>query len=97
MGAEAAANSEKQAIRILTEQVLLTSYGKQKNIQVSEEELNAEIAKLAGMMNVPINVAHEQLAKGDGLSQISNQAFHDKVYAALLEAVTINDTTKEEK
>ncbi|MGK7344482.1 MAG: trigger factor [Candidatus Nitrospinota bacterium M3_3B_026] len=87
--------SAEEAERMLKEQVILSAYGRKKGIEVGEEDINAEVEKIAGMMGQTAEMTRRQLAESDGLSGVARQAFSEKVYAAIMDEITIEDTIVE--
>lgn len=94
-GGSAAAIKEKsveEAERMLKEQVILSAYGRGKGIEVTGEDIDAEVERIAGMMGQTAEATRRQLAESDGLSSVARQAFSEKVYAAIMGEITIEDT-----
>lgn len=88
--------SREEAVRMLKEQAIVSAFGKAEGIQVTEADIDAEIEKIANMMGQPVEVTKNQLSNADSVSGLAHQAFTDKVYAAIMDKITIEDETVED-
>ncbi len=84
------------AVRELKEQALMAAYGKAENINVDKEDMDREIESLAAMMGQSKEATTRQLAESNGLDGLYQKIFRDKVYEAMMEKITIEDSYVEE-
>ena len=83
--------SREKAVRILKEQVILGAFAKAEGIEVTDEDIDEEVGKIAGMLGQPADVTRRQMAESGGLSNVAHQAFIDKTYKAIMDKITIED------
>lgn len=81
----------QEAIRSLKEQVILSTFGIKEGLDVTPEEVEQEVAAIAGMINQSVEATKEQLTQGGRMDGIASKVFSDKVYEAMLSKVNIKD------
>ncbi len=87
--------SRDDAVRMIKEQALLTSFATASNIKVGDEDVDKELEKLAKMLNQPVDATRAQLTESKGLDGVIHQAFIEKTYEAIMEKITIKDEVVE--
>ena len=88
--------SRKDAIRSLKEQVILSTYGLKEGIDITQEEIDKEVATIAQLLHQPLEATKEQLSQGGRMEGIASKVFSDKVFAAMLSKVNIKDQIVED-
>ncbi|VAX18484.1 Cell division trigger factor [hydrothermal vent metagenome] len=87
--------SRVDAVRMIKEQAILSAFAKTHGIEVTDEDIDKEIEKLATMFNQPKDVTRQQLTASKGMEGVATQAFAEKTYGVMLEKITIEDKTVE--
>lgn len=83
--------SRLDAVRSLKEQAIISCYGMKEGLEVTEAEINHELAGIARMLNQTLDATKDQLGRGEQLEGITAKVFTDKVYEDMLSKVTIED------
>ncbi len=82
----------KQAVEDLKLHFIMDEISEKLEIQVSEEELNGQIAAIARRYNRRFDRVRDELAQGDGLTALYLQIRDEKCLDKLLEDAEIEDT-----
>ena len=80
-----------QAERALKEQVILASYGNATGLDVSDEDIDREVEKIAKMFGQSVEETLRQLSQRHGMEGVYSRAFTEKVYGAMLAKITVED------
>jgi trigger factor len=82
------------AVRSLKEQAILAAFGDAAGVRIGDADLDREIARLAAMFGQSPEMTRQQLGQGGGLDALANQAYADKVYAAMMEKIAVAETVE---
>lgn len=85
-------SATKQAVEDLKLHFIMDEISEKLEIQVSEEELNGQIAAIARRYNRRFDRVRDELAQGDGLTALYLQIRDEKCLDKLLEDAEIEDT-----
>ncbi|MBI4829148.1 MAG: trigger factor [Nitrospinae bacterium] len=82
----------------IREQVILSTFARGVGVDVTAEDLEAGITRVAGMMGEPLQSVRERLMShgGQGLERMAQNLLLEKAYDALKAKLTIEDTYIEE-
>lgn len=84
-----------QAREVVRGQLILRHIGARASITVTPEEVDAEIARLAGRMAQNPEALKQTLQRNGTLVGIENSLRDDKIFAAILADVQVSDSTAE--
>lgn len=84
-----------QAREVVRGQLILRHIGAQADITVTPEEVDAEVARLAGRMAQNPEALKQALQRNGTLVGIENGLRDDKIFAAILADVQVSDSTAE--
>jgi trigger factor len=87
----------EDAVREIKEQIILSAYAKTAEIDVSQEEFEAEIEKMSTMFGQSVEQTRQQLGQSGGLEGLHHKLFTDKTYEAIIEKVEVEETYVEEE
>jgi trigger factor len=79
----------EQALLQVRGALLLEAIADTEKIQVTDEDLQAEITKLAGELGLPLAKAQQQMRSADARSALSNKIREDKAMSVLSSAANI--------
>lgn len=87
----------KSAERILREEVILATFAKDKNLEVTKEDIDRQVASMAKSMKQSVEKVYELIKEsGQGLDGLTHHAFREKALNAILENITIEDENIED-
>lgn len=86
------AGSEEQAKKQMKTFFIIDKVAEQLNVEVTEEEINGQIAQIAMQRGQRPERLREQMAQNGSLSQFTLQVREDKCIAKLLESAKITET-----
>lgn len=87
----------KNAQRILREEVILATFAKEKNLEVTKEDIDKQVAMMAKSMKQSVEKVYKLIEEsGQGYESLTHHAFRDKALAAILENITIEDEIVED-
>ncbi len=89
---ELRARAHDQAVRDLKLFFILEKIAEERNIDVTEEQLNGAIAQIARQSNRRFDRVRDELSKGEGLKTLYLQLRDQQVLKALLEEAEITET-----
>lgn len=84
-------NVSAQVPRELKLQFILDAIGEEQEVQISEEELNAQIAGIARQYNRRFDRVRDELAKGDGLNSLYVRLRDAKILDRLIADAVISE------
>jgi len=84
------------AIRDIKEQIILSGYARKESIEVSGDDIGAEVARMAGLMGQTPEATRAQLEQSDSLAGLEFKLLMDKVYDAIIGKTEIKDEFIEE-
>lgn len=84
------------AEREIREEIILASAARKEKVEVTEADLNHEIADLARMLGQPEVVVKAKLSQGDGLIGLYQKAVFDKAYQAVSAKMKIEEEEAKE-
>jgi trigger factor len=94
MGLDAArlrADLREQALLQVRGRLLLEAIAEAEKLEVSDEDLQAEIAKIAGEAGLPLAKLQQQMRGGEAREAIKHKIREDKAIAVLSSAATIQN------
>lgn len=86
-----------RAVRQMKERIIVTSYARQKSIQIDQADIDRQIERFAAMFGSSVEAARANLDSDSAREMIRSRALVEKVYAAMLGEVTIVDKEVEAK
>jgi trigger factor len=81
----------KQAERSIREEVILDSLGRAGEVRVADDDMDKELEKIARGLGQSVEETKRQIANSNGMSGLINHVYMEKVYAAIMSKVTINE------
>ncbi len=84
--------AQTEAVNDLKLFFIITKIADEREIDVTEEELNGAISSIAARRNVRFDRMRDDLSKGGGLDALALRLRDDKVLDTLLETATITET-----
>jgi trigger factor len=83
------ADLRDQALRQVRQALLLEAIAVAEKVEVTEEDLEAELAKIAGELGAPLAKVQQQMRGKDAKAALRNRIREDKALALLASAATI--------
>ncbi|MBI4666728.1 MAG: trigger factor [Nitrospinae bacterium] len=87
---------KEDAVWLLKEQAVLGAYANGAGIEVTDDDIDDEIQRMAQMMGQPYEDVQRQLMQSGGIDGLINHLFKDKAYKSMLEKAKIEDKFEEE-